>query len=252
MGSLKNGSQPGAPKLLKASSVVNIPLSNARSAEVLNFLSAFGFPTTVKGVTRKTTVLDKAAFAGASLFEVSQLSKDARGEIGSRFWLRKTPQQVKVELKARGASKTFFYRRLVQLDYTYEAPVAPRVAKCLGEDVGGVVAIDPGGRCFTEVTMEFKGATDDGGERYAFKATEHFGELPGKILARTAKSGAKLSRAQISRNERNRDLKARQFYTKLKNKIEVAERDGSPRYKINAMRKQLAKGGFKGQPRDRC
>jgi predicted RNA-binding Zn-ribbon protein involved in translation (DUF1610 family) len=130
----------------------------------------------------------------------------------------------------------------VLLIYTYEAPVAPRVPECLGVGIGGVVGVDPGGRCFTDVTMEFKGKRDDGAEVFQFKASQYFKDLPDKILARTARSGGKLSRAQLSRNERNRDVKAQQYYKKLKAKITAAEKDGkTSKAVLKSLRKQLNK-----------
>jgi phage FluMu protein Com len=237
---VKNGLKPGPPKLLRAASVTNIPLSNARLTEVLNFLAAFGFPTTVTGVRRTTTVLDKNAFEGAEKCNVQMLSKDNWAAVATRCVLAKARHQVKV---THGPDKDFFYRRQVLLVYNYEAPVAQRVAECLGEGIGGVTGIDPGGRAFTEVRMEFKGTDDGGGERFEFKAREYFKELPGKILARTARSAGKLSRAQLSRNERSRDRVAQAYYVKLKAKIDAAEKDGrTTKAELTSMRKQLNKG----------
>ena len=168
------------------------------------------------------------------------MCKENHPEMGTRCVLEKALCRVDVETHY-GGKQSYFPRRLM-IRYTYEAPIEMRVAECLGIGIGGIKIGDAGGRVHTFVEMEYKGETADGGECFEVTAKEYFKELPGKILERTAKSAGKLSRAQISRNERNRDAKAKAYYKTLKARIEKAKADGkTSKAQIKAMEKQLNK-----------
>ncbi len=234
---LKNGHKEGPAKLLSAARVQCIPLICARANEVFHFFEAFGLPTTVRGCFRSGTVVDEHVFPVPTDYSVTSLCKDNRPEMGTRCVLRNGLCSV----GPPGKPVRFEHRWMIS--YEYEARIVPRVAECLGVGVGALQAIDPGGRAFTVDTLECT-AKEDGSERFKVTAKEYFKTLPDKILERTAKSGGKLSRAQISRNERNRDIKAKQFYKKLEARIKAAKGDGkTSAAEIKAMEKQQAQQG---------
>ncbi len=232
---LKNGHEEGPPKLLSAARVQCIPLICARANEVFHFFEAFGLPTTVRGCFRSGTVVDEHVFPVPTDYSVTSLCKDNRPEMGTRCVLRNGLCSV------GPPGKPVHFEHRWMISYEYEARIVPRVAECLGVGVGALQAIDPGGRAFTVDTLECT-AKEDGSERFKVTAKEYFKTLPDKILERTAKSGGKLSRAQISRNVRNRDIKAKQFYKKLEARIKAAKGDGkTSAAEIKAMEKQLNK-----------